>query len=152
MLIGIVFRGAAFAFRAYAPTEKEAQRWGRVFAIASSVTPPLLGIAIGAICSGRLNMDQPDFFGSWLHPFAFSVGIFTLILFAFLAAVYLTTETKDPVLQNDFRTRALIAALLAAPSALTVYLLARTGAPYIWRHLSSAGGPGHCNLQQRWLR
>jgi cytochrome bd-type quinol oxidase subunit 2 len=39
MLIGIVLRGSAFAFRAYHGGEESAMqlRWGRVFAIASAV-------------------------------------------------------------------------------------------------------------------
>ena len=34
-LIGIVFRGSAFIFRAYGPSSQE-DRWGRVFAVASA--------------------------------------------------------------------------------------------------------------------
>ena len=52
-----------------------------------------------------------SFIGSWLTPFAFAVGVFTLACFAFLAAVYLTLEPRDAQLQEDFRTRALLAGL-----------------------------------------
>ena len=35
----------------------------------------------------------------------------TLVLFAFLAAVYLTVEAEEPELREDFRSRALVAGL-----------------------------------------
>jgi len=38
------------------------------------------------------------------------VGLLTLALFAFLAAVYLTVEAREPALREDFRRRALSAA------------------------------------------
>ncbi|HLA79552.1 MAG TPA: cytochrome d ubiquinol oxidase subunit II, partial [Vicinamibacteria bacterium] len=53
MLIGIVLRGSAFAFRSYgAASDLEARRWGRVFAVASLVTPLTLGWSVGAVASG----------------------------------------------------------------------------------------------------
>src|SRR6267378_254934 len=111
MLIGIVLRGSAFVFQTYGGGG------GRVFATASLVTPVLLGMCVGALASGTVWWGVRDgsfvtsFIGSWLTPFAFAVGVFTLACFAFLAAVYLTLEPKDAQLQEDFRTRALVAGL-----------------------------------------
>jgi cytochrome d ubiquinol oxidase subunit II len=59
-----------------------------------------------------------------------SCGVFALGLFAFLAAVYMTLDTKDqPDLQDDFRRRALWSELALAPIALVVFLTSKTGAP-----------------------
>src|SRR5262245_645086 len=55
MLIGIVLRGCAFVFRTYDPERSGA--WGRVFAIASLLTPVMLGICLGAAASGRIRVD-----------------------------------------------------------------------------------------------
>src|SRR5271167_2088334 len=56
MLVGVVMRGSAFSFRSYGGGGDLAEReWGRVFAIASIVTPLLLGIIIGAIAAGRVQ-------------------------------------------------------------------------------------------------
>src|SRR5213593_2091677 len=58
VLIGIVLRGSAFTFWRYggAGDGDEAQRyWGVVFAIASLITPLLLGTTVGAIASGALG-------------------------------------------------------------------------------------------------
>src|ERR687893_2196597 len=53
MLIGIVLRGCAFTFRHYdAEADDVQQRWGRLFGMASVVTPILLGVCIGAISTG----------------------------------------------------------------------------------------------------
>jgi len=143
MLIGIVLRGSAFIFRSYTPNDDTAERrWSRLFEIASLVTPILLGVIVGAIASGRIQIKEGmvtnGFLRSWLAPFPVAVGCFALALFAFLAAVYLTLETRDTLLQEDFRLRALMSALLVAILALVVYLLAEEGAPSIRHHLAGS--------------
>jgi cytochrome d ubiquinol oxidase subunit II len=51
------------------------------------------------------------------------VGLFTVSLFAMLAAVYLTLEpTEDEQLRDDFRARALVSALLSAVLAAVTSL------------------------------
>jgi cytochrome bd ubiquinol oxidase subunit II len=140
MLIGIVLRGSAFSFRSYGVVRSTAQRrWGRVFAIASLMTPMMFGIAIGAIASSRVP-EQPrqlsDFVLSWLKPFPFSVGVFALFLFAYLAATYLINRASDRELREDFRRRAIGAALAADLMAGVVLLLSIDGAPRIWSGLT----------------
>ena len=112
-LVGIVLRGCAFTFRNYLGPGDQAERWwGRVFAIASLVTPVLLGTVLGGIYAGRARL-QADFISGWLAPFPLAVGLFTLGLVAYLAATYLTVETSnDPDLQEAFRARALVAGVL----------------------------------------
>ena len=134
LLVGIVLRGSAFVFRAYSYGPKsEQRRWGRVFAISSLVTPIVLGMCVGALVSGDIGAalgvaDSASFSDTyvrpWLHGFSIAVGLMTLTLFSFLAAVYLTIEAGNDVeLQDDFRKRALASAgasLLAAVIALVV--------------------------------
>lgn len=142
MIIGVVMRGAAFSFRNYGtPTGSAHKRWGRIFAMASVVTPILIGIAVGAIASGRLP-EHPralsDFVTPWLAPFPLAVGVLTLVLFAYLAATYLTLETDDPELAGDFRLRALCAGLAAGLMTLLVLILAKDGAPRVWSGLTQS--------------
>lgn len=167
MLIGIVLRGSAFSFRAY-DSQKDAvqRRWSRIFSIASVITPIMLGMCVGAISSGRLSVPLSravieksdnlgvalgaatsgvahsvmsyDFFGPWLAPFSIAVGIFALSIFAFLAAAYLTWETEDVELRNDFRRRALLAQAMVAFMALIVFILSKDGAPAIWKELATS--------------
>jgi cytochrome bd ubiquinol oxidase subunit II len=123
MLIGIVLRGSAFVFRQYGEHGGPAERrWGRVFAVASTVTPVFLGVALGAVTSGRLRAPDGTFAGDFVSPwwaaFPFAVGALALALFAFLAATYLTVEADDVALAGDFRRRALAAQALLVAAVL----------------------------------
>lgn len=144
MLIGIVLRGASFTFRHYDSSEDNVQaRWGRIFAISSIVTPFLLGIVIGAISSGGIviedGMVTSGWFHPWLEPFALGVGGFTISLFGFLAAVFMTVEVAgDEDLENDFRRRALLAAISVGFFALLVFLLSGDGAPTVRERLADS--------------
>jgi len=136
LLIGIVLRGTAFTFRTYDIQRDDVQRrWSLVFSTASIITPILLGTILGAIASGTIIVEDgrvtSGFFRSWLAPFPIAVGFFALALFAFLAAVYLTVETQQRELQEDFRTRALLSGVAVGLLALTVFILAQTGAPTV---------------------
>ncbi|HEY9478550.1 MAG TPA: cytochrome d ubiquinol oxidase subunit II [Gemmatimonadaceae bacterium] len=137
MLIGIVLRGSAFTFRSYGSEHNVSQRrWGRVFAIASLATPVLLGICIGAIASDRvgeaMRLEHAAggasfhelYIAPWLTPFSIGIGVLALALFAFLAAVYLTVEARDERLRDDFRIRALWAALAVFVAAFVVLMIA----------------------------
>ena len=136
MLIGIVLRGTAFTFRTYDVQRDDVQlRWSLIFSIASIITPILLGTILGAIASGTIRVENgaltSGFLRSWLAPFPFAVGFFALALFAFLAAVYLTVEATERELQEDFRWRALLSGVVVGLLALTVFILAKTGAPTV---------------------
>ena len=140
-LLGIVFRGAAFIFRA--PARNVATgvgAWDRVFPVASTVTPVFFGMAAGAVASGQIRVYDgavvSDLWRTWLAPFPFAVGLLALATCAYLAAVYLTLETTG-ALQEDFRLRALGAGAAFAILAAVVLLLARGGAPWIWHGLTS---------------
>lgn len=131
MLIGIIMRGSAYAFRYYNTKEDEAAKWGRVFSISSTITPVLLGVVLGAITSGEVIVRDytvvNGYIGTWFKPYPFAVGIFTLCIFAYLAAVYLTVEAGDQGLREDFRYRAIISWILVTLMAVVVYLLSGTG-------------------------
>jgi len=140
VLIGIVLRGSAFTFWRYGGGAHgdEAQRhWGSVFAVASLITPLLLGTAVGAIASGSVRGGGTGrgagfydvYVAPWWAAFALSVGAFALVAFAFLAAVYLTLEAQQPELREDFRRRALGAGAALFGAALLVLTLSGSGAP-----------------------
>lgn len=82
------------------------------------------------------------FFAGWLTPFALGCGVFALGMFAFLAATYLTVDTKHhPDLQNDFRLRALWSGLTLAPIAGVVFLASKEGATGIFHGLTQWWAP-----------
>jgi cytochrome d ubiquinol oxidase subunit II len=146
MLIGIVLRGSAFAFRTNDVTprtvsEAGAQKfWERIFAVSSVFTPIMLGTTIGAVASGRMTGQGGAFMDTfvrpWATPFCFTVGLLALALFAFLAAVYLVLEAQDDALREDFRQRALWAGSVAVLLAGAVFLLSNSAAPHVRYRLS----------------
>jgi cytochrome d ubiquinol oxidase subunit II len=135
-LVGVVLRGSAFAFRALDLSGDDNQRrYGLVFSMASTIAPVLLGTIVGALVSGNVRVQggivTSSFFLPWLAPFPLAVGMFALALCALLAATYLTVETRDPALREDFRRRALAAAVAVGLTALLAFVLAGEGAPRV---------------------
>ena len=149
MLIGIVLRGSSFVFRSYGARDDLTQaRWGRVFAIASTVTPVALGVIVGAIVSGAVGAAASEiargslgtangavpafssvYVAPWLAPFPLAVGAMALAMFAFLAAVYLALAAPDNQLREDFRRRGLAAAAAMFVTAFGALAIARFGVP-----------------------
>ena len=141
LLVGIVMRGSAFVFRSYGSrTWQQRRRWGAIFAVASTLTPLLLGVVIGAVSTGAVGnaMAQAGalpftavYVDPWLAPFPLATGALALSLFAMLAAVYLTVETHDVDLQEDFRRRALVAAAAVFVAAFSALAIAHHEAPMV---------------------
>jgi cytochrome d ubiquinol oxidase subunit II len=142
-LIGIVLRGSAFAFRSYGSDGDgvEEHQWGRVFAVASTVTPFVLGTCVGALAAGRTHLQNgtpvEGFIRPWLSPFPIVVGFLTVALFSLIAAVYLTLEPGDNRVREDFRNRALAAAVVTGGFAALAAIISRWDAPRVWNVLTS---------------
>ena len=148
-LAGIMLRGAAFVFRAYAahggrgdPTgDPPASWWGTVFGIASLISPFLLGLAFGVVTGGGVRLDEagnvrPMTAPYWLSPYAVGCGLLALSTCAYLAAVYLVVETGG-ALREDFRLRAIVSGTTTAGLALLVLLFAWREADWFFRQLVS---------------
>lgn len=133
VLIGIVLRGAAYVFRAYAAeSDATRQAWGSVFGASSAVTPILLGMCLGAISNGDPYR--------WYDPFPVATGVLALLICAYLAAVYLAWETDDAQLRDEFRRRALAIWWVAGVASFAVLLLTRSDAGRLWTGLTSSPG------------
>jgi cytochrome d ubiquinol oxidase subunit II len=112
-LIGIVFRGAAFAFRHYGESaEGELPATNLVFSMASIITPFAFGVTVGAIAYGNIDTDPAlsGSFDAWLHPFPLACGLIGLAICAFLTPFYML-ERPLGVLREDFRQMALLGSL-----------------------------------------
>lgn len=99
MLIGIIARGTAFVFRHYDAVKDQMQEvYNKVFIYSSFITPLFLGIIAGSVLSGQINPQASNFVDayilSWLNWFSIAVGLFTVALCGFLAAIYLIGECK----------------------------------------------------------
>jgi cytochrome d ubiquinol oxidase subunit II len=150
LLVGIVLRGSAFVFRSYGRADR-AERFGLVFSIASVVTPFFLGIVVGAISSDAVGraMTLPAsasfvqrYVDPWFAPYPIAVGFFALELFAMLAAVYLAHAARSDALKEDFRQRALIAAIIAALAAGAAFLASILTAPRVARGITTTPWAG----------
>ncbi len=144
--IGIVVRGTGFAFR------KVAQRAGRnrvltaAFGISSVITPFMLCAALGGIASGRVppGNTQGSLWASWLNSTSITVGIFGVLISAFVAATFLVADANryyDEVMASYFRIRAFVIGLLAGLVAFVGLFVLRADAPYIHRGLLHEGLP-----------
>lgn len=129
-LVGIILRGASFVFRSYQSQQAEAaaetSAWGIVFGVASLISPVLLGAAFGVVTEGLIRVQDGQVLAKpwfWLTPYALANGLLALVTCAYLAAVYLTKETKGE-LREDFRQRAIIAGTGTAVLAAVVLALA----------------------------
>lgn len=103
MLLGIIARGTAFIFRHYDAIQDKTHRlYNRIFVASSFITPLFLGIIAGSVVSGKIRHDGATFFetflAGWMNLFSLAVGMFTVSLCGFLAAVYLIAEADD---END---------------------------------------------------
>jgi cytochrome d ubiquinol oxidase subunit II len=145
-LVGIVLRGAAFVFRQYGRGgEADTRQWGRVFGVSSLLAPFFLGTSLAALTGGRIRV-APDGAviaptAAWWDAYPIAVGFFVVVLFAYLAAVYLTVEAEQagsPALADDFRARALACGLVAGLLSILVRSIAgRTGGHFAQVLLSS---------------
>lgn len=110
-LLGIVLRGASFAFRKYAATLSQARLFGAVFAISSVITPFFLGAVVGAIASGRVPATgRGDLWTSWLNPTSVFAGIIAVGTCAFLAGTFLCADARrsgQQLLVEQLRRRTL---------------------------------------------
>jgi len=121
-VIGIVFRGAAYALRAGAANVRESTRIDTIFALSSILTPFALGAAIGGIATDRVPVGNAagDLWSSWLNPTSILIGVLAVATSAYLAAVYLAADAareQDGELERDFRVRALGAGVVAGAIA-----------------------------------
>jgi cytochrome bd ubiquinol oxidase subunit II len=136
VLAGIVLRGAAFGFRSYVAGPGVAfYAWGRIFGIASAITPLLLGATLGATATGAIRIvhgqTPPGAAAAWLMPFPLVLGALTLALCAYLAAIHLAQVTDGDV-REDFRRRALGLALVIVVLSPATLVLLRGEAPRLW--------------------
>ncbi len=130
MLLGITARGTAFTFRNYDAIKGErTQRfYNHVFVYSSFITPLFLGIIAGSAVSRQIDLNATDFMHayifSWLNWFSIAVGLFTVALSGYLAAVYLIGEADDDKDAKRFIRKAKIMNVVAVVFGGMVFLTA----------------------------
>lgn len=143
--LGIVLRGAGFAFRKVAMRTAEQRLYGVAFACSSVITPYCFGSVAGALASGRVptgGHGNPA--TSWLNPTSALGGVLAVLVCAYLAAVFLSADARrrrsDDV-ENAFRTRALLAGAVTGLVCIGGIFVLDADAPRLFHQLSHRGLP-----------
>jgi cytochrome d ubiquinol oxidase subunit II len=144
--LGIVLRGAGFAFHRVAGRESGRRVAEGAFALSSVITPFFMGTVAGAIASGRVPIGNAkgDPVTSWLNPVSLLIGVLFVVTGAYLAAVFLVSDARrfgEPSLERYFATRALGAAVVAGVIAVAGLFVLHSDARYLYDGLTSEGLP-----------
>jgi cytochrome d ubiquinol oxidase subunit II len=144
--LGIVLRGAGFAFHRIADRRTGRRLAEAAFASASVLTPFFMGTVVGAVASGRVPIGNAkgDPVTSWLNPVSVVIGALFVAGGAYLAAVFLVSDARrfgDPGLERYFTIRALAAAVAAGVLAVVGVFVLRDDARYVYDGLTSEGLP-----------
>jgi cytochrome d ubiquinol oxidase subunit II len=143
--LGIVLRGAGFAFRKSIVGLRERRAMGATFAISSVLTPFFMGTVVGAIAAGNVPAEgNGDAFSSWTAPLPLLIGAMFVASGAYLAAVFLVGDARrgeDAEMESYFERRALGAAVVAGAFALAGLFALHSEARYVFDRLTAEGLP-----------
>ena len=143
--VGIVFRGTSYALRAGTSRAGEQRTVDVVFGVASVLTPFALGTVVGAIAAGRVPVGNAagNLWTSWTSGLSLMVGVLAVALGAYLAAVYLAADAarrEVSEMERTFRTRALVAGVVAGALAVAGLVVLRADARGLYDALVSGDG------------
>jgi len=144
--LGIVLRGASFAFRKSVVTLRNRRLFGAAFAASSVVVPFFLGTVAGGIASGRVPAggQAGDWIDSWLNPTSIVTGVLAVAAVAYLAAVYLVWEARrdgDDELVEYFRRRAVVTAVVVAVVGAIGMVVLHGDATYVFDGMTGRALP-----------
>jgi len=103
MLFGLVFRGVAFEFHDHSERKR---LWEISFGYGSLIVSIAQGLALGAILSGNITVENGHFTGgpwAWLNPFGLLVAAGVLIGYSMLGANYLLMKTAGELQERSYR-------------------------------------------------
>jgi cytochrome bd ubiquinol oxidase subunit II len=143
--LGIVLRGAGFAFGKSIEGLRERRLAGASFAISSVITPFFMGTVVGAIAAGNVPAGgNGEPFSSWIQPLPLLIGGMFVAAGAYLAAVFLVGDARragEADMERYFQLRALLAAVLAGVLAAAGLLALHSEARYVFDRLTDQGLP-----------
>jgi cytochrome bd ubiquinol oxidase subunit II len=144
--LGIVLRGAGFAFHKVARRLAGRRLAERVFGLSSLLTPFFMGTVVGAVASGRVPVGNAagDPVTSWLNPLSLLTGALFVATSAYLAAVFLISDARRARaadLERYFTSRALATAVVAGALAIAGIVALRADARYVYDGLTGDALP-----------
>ena len=144
--LGIVFRGASFAFREAVVSRRNRRIFGAAFAASSVLVPYCMGAVAGGIASGRVPAGGKagDPVDSWLNPTSVVTGVLAATGVAYLAAVFLAYEARregDADLTAYFRRRAVLSAVVVAAVSAVGMVVLHADARYVFDGMTGRALP-----------
>lgn len=143
--VGIVLRGAGFAFRKSIESLQARRAMGAAFALSSVLTPFFMGTVVGAVAAGNVPAEgNGDAFSSWLAPLPLLTGALFVATGAYLAAVFLVADSHragDGEMEDYFARRALVTGLAAGALAVAGLFALHADARYAFDRLVAEGLP-----------
>lgn len=144
--LGIVLRGASFAFRKAVLRTPARRNFGAAFAISSVLVPYCFGAVVGGIASGRVPVGGKagDAWDSWVNPTSVVGGVLAVCLAAYLAAFFLVRDAdrlSDDTMVAYFRRRAMASGIAAGAVAVAGTFVLANDAEYLFDGLSSRALP-----------
>jgi cytochrome d ubiquinol oxidase subunit II len=144
--LGIVLRGAGFAFHHTARRARGRSLAEATFGISSVLTPFFMGTVVGAIAAGRVPTGNAtgDELTSWLNPLSLVIGALFVSTGAYLSAVFLVSDARRagaPDLEQYFGRRALVSALVTGALAAAGLVVLRSDARFVFDGLTGDGLP-----------
>ena len=144
--VGVILRGAGFAFRKAVTGVALERLFGATFAASSVITPFFLGTVAGAVASGRVppGIAEAHPVRSFVNPTSVLGGVLAVVVCAYLAAVYLTADARragDTALVEAFRRRALASGVVAGGVVLGGIGVLHADAPDLFAGLTGRGRP-----------
>jgi cytochrome bd ubiquinol oxidase subunit II len=144
--LGIVLRGASFAFRKAVFRQRARRSFGAIFAVSSVLVPYCFGAIAGGIASGQVPAGgrAGDPLHSWVNPTSVVMGLLAVSVTAYVAAVLLTWDAhrlSDEAMVGYFRVRAVAAGAVAGAVALVGLFVVRSEASYVFGGLTSRALP-----------
>ena len=141
MVVGLIFRGAAFELRAKA--NRTQHLWDLAFIGGSALASFCQGIVLGSLLQGIRIVDGRFAGGpfDWLSPFSVFCGIGVLLTYAALGCGWLILKT-DGELQRKMRLlmRPLVCVLLGAIAIVSLWTV--LGLPAVARRWFGSGNLG----------
>ncbi len=149
-LLGLILRGAFFAFRKEAVTSRARLGASRVFGVASLLAPFSFAAALGAIAAGQVGVGGPivPVWRASLDPLAIAFGVVALTATAFTGASFLVGDARrystpgeaGSYLVEYFRRRTVVAAVALLAVSLVTLLVIRAESPSVFQGMMAGLG------------
>jgi cytochrome bd ubiquinol oxidase subunit II len=144
-LLGIVLRGAGFAFRHTARRLRIQQLTGALFATSSLITPFFMGTVVGAVVTGKVPVHPAgNVLGAWTSATAILTGFLFVAACAYISAVYLVLEARQRgqgELTRYFSLRATAAGVVTGALAGATFGELSVSAPHVYDRLTGLALP-----------